>query len=51
MLDGEGTEAAKLDPIAARERIDNLVENDIHDTLHIPMIEMWIGRGNFLHQF
>src|SRR5262245_56896665 len=46
MLDSEGAEAPELDPVAARQRLDDLVENDVDDTLDVSVIEMLVGRGN-----
>src|SRR5581483_6020152 len=35
VLDGKSAEAPQLDAIAARQRLDDLVENDVHDALDI----------------
>src|SRR5688500_16791610 len=37
MLDRESTESAQLDTIAARKRGDDLIENRVHNVLHIPL--------------
>src|ERR1700722_20746786 len=38
-------ETAQLDPIASRERRDDLIENRVHNVLHIPLIEMRVVFG------
>ena len=37
ILDREGAEAAQLDPIAARERIDDLAEDRVDDILDVAL--------------
>lgn len=51
MLNGERTEAAQLNTITARERIDNLIEDHVHDPLDIAMIKMRMRGCDLLHQF
>src|SRR5215213_5596103 len=51
ILDREGAEAAQLDPVAARHRGDDLVEDRVDDVLDVALIEMRIGRRNMLYQF
>ena len=41
-LDGERTEAAQLHPVAAPQRLGDLVEDRIDDILDIALIEMRI---------
>ena len=50
MLDREGAEAAQLDPIAARQRLDDLVEDDVDDALDVAMEQMRIGGGDLLDE-
>src|SRR3954471_21709250 len=51
MLDRERAETAQFDPIAARQRRNDFVENGIHNILHIPLIEVRVVLGDALHQF
>ena len=48
VLDGEGAEAPELDAVAARQRIDDLVEDDVDDALDVAVIEMldWRPRSS-----
>ena len=51
VLHGEGTKAAQLDPIAARERGYDLLENRIHNVLDIPLVKMRVVLGDTLNKF
>jgi hypothetical protein len=51
MLHRECTETAQLDPVAARQRRDDLIENRVHDILDIPLIEMRVVLGDSLNEF
>src|SRR5215471_9812900 len=51
VLDREGAETAQLDPVAARERVDDLAEDRVDDVLDIALIKMRILRGDALNQF
>ena len=51
MFDREGTETAQLDPIAARERCDDLLEDRIHNVLDIPLVQMRVVLGDTLNKF
>jgi len=51
MLHREGTETTQLDPVAARERRDDLVEDRVHDILNIPLVEVRVVLGNTLNEF
>src|SRR4051812_5031813 len=51
MLDGEGTEAAQLDAITARESRYDLFENRIHNVLDIPLVQMRVVLGDTLNKF
>src|SRR5271170_7263196 len=44
-------ETAQLDPIAPRDRRDDLIENRVHNVLHIPLIEMRVVFGDPLNKF
>ena len=50
MLDREGAKIPELHPVAARQRLDDLFENDIDDTLDVAVIKILVGRGNFLNE-
>src|SRR5690606_6599223 len=50
VLHGERAEPPQLHAIAARQRIDDLVEDDIDDPLDIAVIEMRIRGGNLLDE-
>ena len=50
MLHGEGAEAAQLDAVAARQRLDDLVEDDVDDALDVAVIEVLVGSSNFLNE-
>ena len=51
MLHRERAESAQLDPIAARQRSDDLIENRIHNVLDIPLIKMRVVLGDTLNKF
>ena len=40
----------QLHPVAAGQRLDDLVEDDVDDALDVAVIEMLVGRGNFLNE-
>mmetsp|Transcript_18127 Transcript_18127/g.28118 ORF Transcript_18127/g.28118 Transcript_18127/m.28118 type:complete len:319 (+) Transcript_18127:4325-5281(+) len=50
LLHREGTKAAQLDPVAPRHGIGDLVENRVHDPLHIALIKMRIFVCDLLDQ-
>src|SRR5262249_16095619 len=50
VLDGEGAEAAQLDPIAARHGRDDLTENGVDDVFHVALVEMRVLRRDALHE-
>ena len=43
MLHGKGTEAAQLNSISPRERLNDFVEHNIDDALYVTVIQMGIG--------
>src|SRR5260370_23512621 len=49
-LDREGAKAAQLNPVAARQRRGDLVEDRGDDNLDIALIEMRVGFGKPLHE-
>src|SRR6516162_3546259 len=51
VLDRKRAEAAQLDPVAPRQRSNNLIEDRIHDILDIPLIEVRVMLGDTLNQF
>lgn len=51
MFDRERPKTTQFDPIAPRKRGDNLVENRVHDVLHIPLIEVRVVLGDALNEF
>lgn len=51
MLDREGTEAAQLDAVTAREGRYDLFENRIHNVLDIPLVQMRVVLGDTLNKF
>src|SRR6185503_20591856 len=51
MLDRESAEAAQLDTVAARQGRHDLVENRVHNVLHIPLIEVRVVLGDALNKF
>jgi len=50
MFHRECAESTKLDAIAAREGVDDLIKDDIHDALDIAMVKMRISGGYFLYE-
>src|SRR5262249_15841717 len=50
VLDGEGSKAPQLDPVAARHRRDNLAENGVDDVFHVALVEMRVLRRDALHE-
>src|SRR5262245_55134704 len=50
ILDGERSEAAQLDAVAARHRGDDLAKNGIDDVLDVALVEMRVLRGDALHE-
>src|SRR2546421_12449425 len=50
VLDRKRTEAAQLDPIAARHGRSDLAENGVDDVFHIALVEMRVLRGYALHE-
>src|SRR5882672_6618843 len=44
-------ETAQFDPVATRQSRDDLIEDRIHDVLHIPLIEMRVVLGDALNEF
>jgi hypothetical protein len=51
MFHGERTETTELDPVAARERCDDLIKDRVHDVFDIPLVKMRVVLGNTLNQF
>jgi len=51
MLDRESAETAQLDAVAARQRSYDLIENRIHNVLHIPLVEVRVVLGDALNEF
>ena len=51
VFDRESAETAQLDPIAARQGRDNLIENCVHNVLDIPLVEMRVVLGDTLNKF
>jgi hypothetical protein len=49
MLHREGTETAQLDPVAARERSNDFIEDRVHDILNIPLVEVRVVLGDTLN--
>src|SRR5579883_3210790 len=50
-LHGERAEAAQLDPVAARERAGDLVEDRGYDALDVALVEMWVALGELEDEF
>src|SRR4029077_10303863 len=50
IFDGESSEAAQLNAVAARHRGDDLAENGIDDVLDVALVEMRVLRGDALHE-
>src|SRR6185369_7437560 len=51
MLDRESAETAQLDTVAARQRSDDLIEDRVHNVLHIPLVEVRVVLGDALNKF
>jgi hypothetical protein len=51
MLHRKRAETAQFNPIAARQRSDDFIEDRVHNILHIPLIEMWVVFGDALNEF
>src|ERR1700682_2852369 len=51
MLHREGAESTQLDPVAARQRGDDLIENRVHNVLDIPLVKMRVVLGDALNKF
>src|SRR6185312_289126 len=51
MFHRKGAKAAQLDPVAPRQRGHDLIENRIHDILHIPLVEVRVVLGDALNEF
>ena len=51
MFHRECAETTQLDPVAARERGNDLIEDRIHDILDIPLVEVRVVLGNTLNEF
>ena len=51
MFHRESAETAQFDPIAARQRSHDLIENRVHDVLDIPLVEVRVVLGNTLNEF
>ncbi len=47
---GESTKSAQLDPVAARQRGDDLIQDGIHDVLDVPLIKMRVVLGDTLNK-
>jgi hypothetical protein len=50
MLHRKRTESAELDPVAPRQRSDDLIENRVHNILDIPLVEMRVVLGDALNK-
>ena len=51
MLHRKSAETAQLDPIAARQGRDDLIENRVHNVLDIPLVKMRVVLGDALNKF
>ena len=51
VLHRERAETAQLDPVAARQRSDDLIEDRVHDILDIPLVKMRVVLGDTLNKF
>src|SRR5258706_333362 len=51
ILDRERPEAAQLDPVAARQRAHDLIEDDIDDALDVAVIKIGVCSRNTLYEF
>src|SRR4051794_10575954 len=50
VLHREGAEAPELHPVAPRQRLDDLVEDDVDDALDVAVIEVLVGSCNLLNE-
>ena len=50
MLHRERAEAAQLDPIAPRQRGNDLVQDRVYDVLDIPLVQMRVVLGDTLNK-
>ena len=48
---GKSAEAAQLDPVATRQGGHDLIEDRVHDVLHVPLVEMRVVLGDALNEF
>ena len=51
MFHRKRAEAAQLDPVATRQRGDDLIEDRVHNVLDIPLVEMRVVLGDTLNKF
>jgi hypothetical protein len=51
VLDRKGAKTAQFNPITARQRSDDFIEDRVHDVLDIPLVEMRIVLGDTLNEF
>jgi len=51
VLHRKRAETAQFDPVAARQSRDDLIEDRVHNVLHIPLIEMRVVLGDALNEF
>src|SRR3979411_2150951 len=51
VLHRERAETAQLDPVAARQGGDDLIENRVHNVLDIPLVKMRVVFGDTLNKF
>ena len=51
VLDRERAKTAQFDPVAARQRRDDLIENRVHNVLDIPLVKMRVVLGDTLNEF
>ena len=51
VLDREGAEAAQLDPVAARECVDDLAKDGVDDIFDVTLVEVRILCRNALYEF
>src|SRR3954447_8412672 len=50
-LDREHAKVAQLHTIATRQSRRNRAQDRVDDGLHIPLVQVWVLRGDFLDQF
>ncbi|MGY3146132.1 hypothetical protein ACVWYQ_003131 [Bradyrhizobium sp. USDA 3397] len=51
MLGRKDSEAAKLDPISALERSNDLAENYAYNFLDVALVKVRMSAGDTLHEF